>query len=45
MSVVHGLLIDYDINRLIDIDYYRLTSIFVDYWFQRLITPGRKAAA
>ena len=29
-----------DINWLTKIDYYQLTSIFIDYWFYQLIAPG-----
>ena len=30
-----------NINRLIDIDWYRLLSIVIDYGFHRLDTPGK----
>ena len=34
-----------NINRLIDIDWYRLISIVIDYRFHRLDTPGLKLLA
>jgi len=34
-----------NINRLIDIDWYRLISIVIDYRFHRLDTPGYNVTA
>ena len=47
MKVTAKEAIDYssisNINRLINIDWYRLISILIDYRFHRLSAPGNKA--
>lgn len=39
-NVRYWLTIDCQINHLITINCYRLTSIFIDHWFHCLIRPG-----